>query len=90
MESIALALGLNAVYFPGSRLKGRDMGEAILSPWPIEKSCKVLLPYETFVVGKGADAFVFLRNSNYSYEGFEDIRPRNPQVRVYLSWNSVR
>ena len=44
--SIAEALGLNYVYYPASRhpKTGRDFGNAILSPWPIEASHKVLLP----------------------------------------------
>ena len=44
--SIAEALGLNYVYYPASRhpKTGRDFGNAILSPWPIEGSHKVLLP----------------------------------------------
>jgi endonuclease/exonuclease/phosphatase family metal-dependent hydrolase len=44
--SIAQALGLNYVYYPASRhpKTGRDFGNAILSPWPIEASRKVLLP----------------------------------------------
>jgi hypothetical protein len=36
VEAIARALSLNAVYYPASRLEGRDMGEAVLSPWPVE------------------------------------------------------
>jgi len=44
--SIAQALGVNYVYYPASRhpKTGRDFGNAILSPWPIEASRKVLLP----------------------------------------------
>jgi len=44
--SIAQALGLNYVYYPASRhpKTDRDFGNAILSPWPIEASHKVLLP----------------------------------------------
>jgi endonuclease/exonuclease/phosphatase family metal-dependent hydrolase len=44
--AIAEALGLNYVYYPASRhpKTGRDFGNAVLSPWPIEASHKVLLP----------------------------------------------
>jgi endonuclease/exonuclease/phosphatase family metal-dependent hydrolase len=48
-EAIAQALALNYVYYPASRGPGewRDMGEAVLSPWPIEDSWKVKLPHLT-------------------------------------------
>src|SRR6185436_18131400 len=41
--AIAEALGMNYVYYPASRhpKTGRDFGNAILSPWPIEASRKV-------------------------------------------------
>jgi endonuclease/exonuclease/phosphatase family metal-dependent hydrolase len=44
--AVAQALGLNYVYYPSSRhpQTGRDFGNAVLSPWPIEESHKVLLP----------------------------------------------
>jgi endonuclease/exonuclease/phosphatase family metal-dependent hydrolase len=44
--AIAEALGLRYVYYPASRTPktGRDFGNAILSPWPIENTRKVLLP----------------------------------------------
>jgi endonuclease/exonuclease/phosphatase family metal-dependent hydrolase len=44
--AIAQALGFNYVYYPASRhpKTARDFGNAILSPWPIEESRKVLLP----------------------------------------------
>jgi len=47
VELMARELGLNYVYFPASHdpKNGRDMGNAILSPWPIEESWKVLLPH---------------------------------------------
>lgn len=46
VTSIAEALGMNYVYYPASKHPGtgRDFGNAILSPWPIEASHKVLLP----------------------------------------------
>jgi endonuclease/exonuclease/phosphatase family metal-dependent hydrolase len=46
VTAIAEALGMNYVYYPASRHPGtgRDFGNAILSPWPIEASRKVLLP----------------------------------------------
>jgi endonuclease/exonuclease/phosphatase family metal-dependent hydrolase len=43
--AIAEALGLNYVYYPASRPStGRDFGNAVLSPWPIEASHKLVLP----------------------------------------------
>lgn len=50
VETIARELALNAVYFPASSLEGHDRGNAVLSPWPIESSWKVLLPHRTRVV----------------------------------------
>jgi len=45
VEAIARALGMNYVYYPASRpSSGQDFGNAVLSPWPIESSHKVLLP----------------------------------------------
>jgi endonuclease/exonuclease/phosphatase family metal-dependent hydrolase len=46
VASIAERLGMNYVYYPASRpaKKRRDFGNAILSPWAIESSRKVLLP----------------------------------------------
>lgn len=48
-------------------------------------------------LGIGADAYLFFRNSHYvltdSSDGSEvrkDVDQRNPQVRVYLSFNDVR
>jgi endonuclease/exonuclease/phosphatase family metal-dependent hydrolase len=47
-ERIARALHLNYVYYPGSihPSRHRYFGPAILSRWPIEKSWKLILPYE--------------------------------------------
>jgi len=46
VASIAERLGMNYVYYPASRpaKTRRDFGNAILSPWAIESSRKVLLP----------------------------------------------
>ena len=47
VERIAKDLGLNYVYFPGSHdpKSGHDMGNAVLSPWPLEEPHKILLPH---------------------------------------------
>jgi len=47
-ERIARALHLNYVYYPGSihPTRHRYFGPAILTRWPIEKSWKVILPYQ--------------------------------------------
>jgi hypothetical protein len=48
-------------------------------------------------LGIGADGYLFLRDSTYTLAGSgtgatrdKDIRQRNPQARVYLSWFGVR
>ncbi|HJS57349.1 MAG TPA: endonuclease/exonuclease/phosphatase family protein [Vicinamibacteria bacterium] len=56
VESIARSLALNAVYFPASRLEGHDRGNAVLSPWPIEASWKVLLPHRTRIANNARAA----------------------------------
>ncbi|HET7293510.1 MAG TPA: endonuclease/exonuclease/phosphatase family protein [Vicinamibacteria bacterium] len=56
VEAIARELAMNAVYFPASRLGGRDLGNAVLSPWPIEASWKLLLPHTTRIVKKARAA----------------------------------
>jgi hypothetical protein len=38
----------------------------------------------------GADAFVFLRQSYFTSEGFEDKTQRVPQARLYLAWDTSR
>jgi len=52
-ERIAKALGMNAVYFPsGVHPKyERDFGCAVLSPWPLEESRKLVLPHGARVSG---------------------------------------
>jgi endonuclease/exonuclease/phosphatase family metal-dependent hydrolase len=58
-QSIADALALRYVYYPGSVRPGeRDMGNAILSPWPIEDTRKLLLPHTSFVVHRQRTATV--------------------------------
>lgn len=46
-EAIARALQLNYAYCPSSvsAKTGRDIGPAVLAPWPIERSWKVRLPH---------------------------------------------
>jgi len=47
VEAVAEALDMNYVYYSVSRhpKTGRDFGNAILSPWPMEASRKILLPH---------------------------------------------
>jgi endonuclease/exonuclease/phosphatase family metal-dependent hydrolase len=47
VDAMARALSANYVYYPSSRSPKthRDVGTAVLSPWPIEESTKVLLPH---------------------------------------------
>lgn len=53
-EAIARGLGLNYVYYPASVLPkyGRDVGNAILTPWPIERTFKLPLPHRSRVLGQ--------------------------------------
>jgi len=53
VEAVARALGLNYVYFPAARHPetGRDFGNAVLSPWPIEEGWKLFLPHPSRLVG---------------------------------------
>jgi endonuclease/exonuclease/phosphatase family metal-dependent hydrolase len=48
-DSIARTLHLNYAYFPGSihPTEHKYFGPAVLSPWPIARSWKVLLPHES-------------------------------------------
>ncbi len=47
VEQIARELSLNAVYYPASHhtRQDRDIGNAVLSPWPIEAHWKIVLPH---------------------------------------------
>jgi endonuclease/exonuclease/phosphatase family metal-dependent hydrolase len=47
VEKLAAALSLNYVYYPSSRSTKthRDLGTAVLSPWPMEACSKVQLPH---------------------------------------------
>src|SRR5262245_26083222 len=52
-EAIAAALRMNYVYFPSSYRPGeRTLGQAILSPWPIASSGKLILPHTTRLVNR--------------------------------------
>jgi endonuclease/exonuclease/phosphatase family metal-dependent hydrolase len=53
-EALARGLGLNYVYYPASyhpKTK-RDLGNAILTPWPIESTFKLPLPHKSRGVGQ--------------------------------------
>jgi endonuclease/exonuclease/phosphatase family metal-dependent hydrolase len=73
VETIANELGLNAVYYPSSRSPRthRDLGTAVLSPWPIEASHKVRLPHLSRVTGHSRAAAA------------ADVRIGGRLVRVY-------
>jgi endonuclease/exonuclease/phosphatase (EEP) superfamily protein YafD len=48
---IADTLSLGYVYYPASLMPGeRDMGNAILSPWPITETRKIILPHTSHVI----------------------------------------
>ena len=52
-ERIARALRMNSVFFPGAihPKTGRDFGNALLSPWPLEEARKLILPGESRFTG---------------------------------------
>ena len=58
VESIARALHMNYVYYPASLNPkyGRDLGNAVLSPWPIEETRKILLPHTSRMLKQGRAA----------------------------------
>jgi endonuclease/exonuclease/phosphatase family metal-dependent hydrolase len=53
-EAIARGLGLNYVYYPASvhPKYERDVGNAILTPWPIERTFKLPLPHRSRGLGQ--------------------------------------
>ena len=57
-EVLARGLGLNYVYYPASLHPGtkRDVGEAILTPWPIESAFKLPLPHQSRGLGQSRAA----------------------------------
>ena len=58
VAAVAEALGLNYVYYPASHHPGthRDVGNAVLTPWPIEEDWKVLLPHQSRILHQGRAA----------------------------------
>jgi endonuclease/exonuclease/phosphatase family metal-dependent hydrolase len=59
VETLSSALAMNFVYYPSSYRPGqRDMGNAVLSPWPIEAAEKLLLPHTSRLVHRGRSATV--------------------------------
>jgi endonuclease/exonuclease/phosphatase family metal-dependent hydrolase len=59
VEAMADVLLMGFVYYPSSVRPGQnDMGTAILSPWPIEATEKLILPHETRVMHRGRAATI--------------------------------
>ena len=58
VEALAKALRMNSVYYPATREPngGSDWGNAVLSPWPIEDTRKVLLPHPGRIRRRGRTA----------------------------------
>jgi endonuclease/exonuclease/phosphatase family metal-dependent hydrolase len=52
-DRIARALEMNSIFFPGAihPKTGRDFGNALLSPWPLEGAGKLILPGESRFTG---------------------------------------
>jgi endonuclease/exonuclease/phosphatase family metal-dependent hydrolase len=52
-EQMARALEMNSIFFPGAihPKTGRDFGNALLSPWPLEDARKLILPGESRFTG---------------------------------------
>jgi endonuclease/exonuclease/phosphatase (EEP) superfamily protein YafD len=73
VKSIAEALTLFYVYYPSSRSPktGRDLGTAVLSPWPIVERAKVRLPHFSRFSGHARSAVA------------ASVRIRERLVRVY-------
>jgi endonuclease/exonuclease/phosphatase family metal-dependent hydrolase len=95
-ECAARTLGLNYVYYPAALHPqgGKDFGNAILSPWPIENDRKLILPGKSRLramqrIAVGADVLVRgLRVRTYSVHletpaGLSG-RDRRAQARVVL------
>jgi endonuclease/exonuclease/phosphatase family metal-dependent hydrolase len=51
-RSVAEALALDVVYYPGSIHSGRDFGNAVLSRWPIVDDSKLILPHRNPTNGR--------------------------------------
>jgi endonuclease/exonuclease/phosphatase family metal-dependent hydrolase len=60
VASVAAALRMSSVYYPASREPGggADWGNAILSPWPIQDTSKLLLPHRSRFTGRARIASV--------------------------------
>jgi endonuclease/exonuclease/phosphatase family metal-dependent hydrolase len=73
VAAMAEALALNYVYYPSSRTPKthRDVGTAVLTPWPIERSAKVQLPHRARLNGHARAATS------------ADVRIGGQVVRVY-------
>jgi endonuclease/exonuclease/phosphatase family metal-dependent hydrolase len=73
VAAVARALRMNSAYFPATREpgSGRDWGNAVLSPWPIEDPRKILLPHPGRVRGRGRTATSVV------------VRYRSAAIRVY-------
>jgi endonuclease/exonuclease/phosphatase family metal-dependent hydrolase len=54
VERMARELGFNYVYYPGAlhSKTGRDVGDAVLSPWPILEHWVLRLPHRSRIVGQ--------------------------------------
>jgi len=54
VDRIARALSLNAVYYPAAihPRNRKQFGPALLTPWPVERGWKVLLPHEGYSRGQ--------------------------------------
>jgi endonuclease/exonuclease/phosphatase family metal-dependent hydrolase len=52
-EKIARALEMNSIFFPGAihPKTGRDFGNALLSPWPLDDARKLILPGKSRFTG---------------------------------------
>jgi endonuclease/exonuclease/phosphatase family metal-dependent hydrolase len=72
-ERIARALEMNSIFFPGAihPKTGRDFGNALLSPWPLEDARKVILPGESRFTGLKRTATV------------ATVRVRGNRIRAY-------
>jgi len=68
----------------GSNYNGSDSWHVIQ-----DVQARLLVPF-IGAWGIGVDADVFLRNSYFDYELFNDVSVRSPQLRIFATWNPQR
>jgi hypothetical protein len=78
-----ISVSNGSIYSKGESSEGSDANHYIQAA-----GARLVIPIRGRF-GFGADGFVFLRKSRFSFPGFRDIDQRNPQARVFLAWNDA-